>query len=91
MLVYRFRLEREQVKYAAVADYPLSNLQLFHIIENARSFVDLAELERNAYRKVVCKKDVEPIVRFFISKGVELSSQNPQKVDLTKYGLNNGN
>lgn len=91
LLVYRFRLEREQVKYVAVAAYPLGNLQLFHIIENARSFVDLAELDRMAYQKVECKKDVEPIIKFFDSKGIKLSSQNTQKVDLIKYGLTNGN
>lgn len=86
LLVYRLRIEKEQVRYASVADYPAHN-KVFHIIETAKSFSDLSELDKLAYQKVLCKKDVEPIIRFFLSEKVKLSSGDEKKVDSKKYNF----
>lgn len=88
LLVYRLRIEKEQVRYASVADYPVHN-KAFHIIENAKSFSDLSKLEKLAYQKVVCKKDVEPVINFFLSEKVKLSSGDEQKVKSATYNLPN--
>ena len=86
LLVYRLRIEKEQVRYASVAEYPVQN-KVFNIIEKAKSFSDLSRLEKLAYQKVVCKKDVEPVIKFFLSEKVKLSSGDEKKVDSTKYNF----
>lgn len=86
LLVYRLRIEKEQVRYASVAEYPVQN-KVFHIIEKAKTFSDLSRLEKLAYQKVVCKKDVEPVISFFLSEKVKLSSGDEKKVNSTKYNF----
>ena len=86
LLVYRLRLEKEQVKYASVAEYPIQN-KIFNIIENAQTYSDLIQLEKMANRKVVCKKDVDFIIRYFMEQKVPLISGDEKKVDSTKYSF----
>jgi len=86
LLVYRVRIEKEQVRYASVAQYPADN-KIFNIIENAKTFADLTKLEKLAYQKVVCKKDVETVIKFFIEQKIKLESADMKKVDLKKYNL----
>ena len=88
LLVYRLRIEKEQVRYASVAEYPVQN-KVFNIIEKAKSFSDLSRLEKLAHQKVVCKKDVEPVIKFFLSEKVKLSSGDEQKVKSKTYNLPN--
>jgi len=86
LLVYRLRLEKEQVRYTSVAEYPIQN-KVFNIIENAQAYSDLNRLEKMANRKVVCKKDVECIIRYFQEQKVPLTSGDEKKVDSTKYNF----
>jgi len=86
LLVYRLRLEKEQVRYTSVADYPIQN-KAFNIIENAQTYSDLTRLEKMANKKVVCKKDVDFIIRYFQEQKVPLTSGDEKKVDSTKYSF----
>lgn len=86
LLVYRLRLEKEQVRYASVADYPIQN-QVFNIIENAQTYSDLIILEKMANKKVVCKKDVDFIIKYFMEQKVHLTSGDEKKVNSTKYSF----
>ncbi|REC40800.1 DUF262 domain-containing protein [Chryseobacterium sp. 5_R23647] len=86
LLVYRLRLEKEQVRYASVAEYPLQN-KVFNTIENAQTYSDLSRLEKMANKKVVCKKDVDFIIRYFMEQKVVLTSGDEKKVDSTKYSF----
>lgn len=86
LLVYRLRLEKEQVRYTSVADYPIQN-KAFNIIENAQTYSDLTRLEKMANKKVICKKDVDFIIRYFMEQKVPLTSGDEKKVDSTKYSF----
>lgn len=84
LLVYRFRLEKEQVRYTSVAEYAVET-RIFNIIEQAKSFADLSALDKLACRKVMCKKDVEHVILYFMSQNIKLESVDQKKVDLRKY------
>lgn len=86
LLVYRLRLEKEQVRYTSVADYPIQN-KAFNIIENAQTYSDLNRLEKMANKRVVCKKDVDFIIRYFQEQKVPLKSGDEKKVDSSKYSF----
>ena len=86
LLVYRLRLEKEQVRYTSVADYPIKN-KAFNIIENAQTYSDLTRLEKMANKKVICKKDVDFIIRYFMEQKVPLTSGDEKKVDSIKYSF----
>lgn len=86
LLVYRLRLEREQVRYASVADYPVHN-KVFNIIENAQTYSDLIHLEKIANKKVVCKKGVKRVIEFFDEQQIKLESFDSNKVKLTDFNL----
>lgn len=86
LLVYRLRLEKEQVRYTSVAEYPVQN-KAFYIIEKAQSYSDLSRLEKLAYTKVICKKDVEPVIRYFLSQKLQLASGDEKKVASIKYNF----
>ena len=81
--MYRVRLEKMQVKYVATAEYPVT-AQLFHIIENATSFVGLQSLEQKAYRKVECRKVVEKVLEFFVKQDIPLYT-NDDRINLEHY------
>lgn len=83
--VYRLRLEKVQVKYAAVAKYP-SDLQLFSIIEQSKNYYDLRKLSDLARVEVKCVKIEEVIVNFFINHGVRILKEN-NKLDFSKFNL----
>lgn len=84
LLVYRLRIEKEQVRYAFVANYPVE-INAFFIIQSAKSYSDLSSLESLAFRKVDCNKNEKVIIEFFRDQEVTLEST--KKVDLTKYGI----
>lgn len=86
LLVFRLRLEKEQVRYTSVADYPIQN-KAFNIIENAQTYSDLTRLEKMANKKVICKKDVDFIIRYFMEQKVPLTSGDEKKVDSIKYNF----
>jgi uncharacterized protein with ParB-like and HNH nuclease domain len=86
LLVYRLRIGKEQVRYSSVADYPVST-KIFNIIENAKSYSDLFRLEKLANKTVICKKDVETVIKYFISQNIKLESADRNKFDLKKYGI----
>lgn len=86
LLVYRIRLEKEQVRYTSVAEYPIQN-KVFNIIENAKTYSDLHRLEKMANKKVICKKDVDFIIKYFMEQKVPLTSGDEKKVDSTKYSF----
>lgn len=86
LLVYRLRLEKEQVKYASVAEYPVQN-KVFNMIEKAKSYADLLPLEKRVFKKVTCLKDEEIVIKYFMEKGIQLSSGDEKKVSSTKYGF----
>lgn len=63
-VVYRLRLEKQQVKYAAVAKYP-SEMELFSIIEQSKNYFELRTLNEIAKKDIVCTKKEEVIISFF--------------------------
>ncbi len=85
-LVYRLRLEKQQVKYNFVADYPVTE-QLHHIIENAKSFADLQSLEQSSFRPIECKKEIPTVIKFMNEHNVKLFTTDAN-IDLKKYGPN---
>ncbi|MDR6528773.1 hypothetical protein J2787_004212 [Chryseobacterium rhizosphaerae] len=86
LLVYRLRLEKEQVRYTSVAEYPVQN-EIFKIIENAKSYADLLPLEKMANKEVICKKNVGSIIRYFIQQNIKLESADEKKVNLKDYSF----
>lgn len=86
LVVYRLRIEKEQVRYNSVADYPVQN-KIFHTIEKAKSYTDLSKLEKLAYKQVICKKDVEQVIKFFIAENIKLASGDEKKVNSNKYNF----
>ena len=88
-LVYRKRLEKMQVRYASMAEYPATSM-LFHIIENAKSFIDLQSIEKQSYRDVECRKVVDKMLEFFYKQGVYVFT-NDSKINLETYEKLYGN
>ncbi len=84
-LVYRLRLEKLQVKYNAVDEYPTKNA-VFHLIENAKSYSDLQLLEQLACAPVECKKEVSNILNLFSKLGIKVNT-NDSNIDLAKYDI----
>jgi hypothetical protein len=80
-LIYRMRLEKLQVKYAAVAAYPI---EYFSIIEQSNTYIDLHKLVRLAHEEIVCRKEVTEIIQFFINFGVTLTTKDTE-IELNKY------
>lgn len=86
LIVYRLRIEKEQVRFTSVADYPVAT-KIFNTIEKAKSYADLSRLDKLANKKVLCKKDAEPIIRYFIKQNIKLESADIKKFDPKKYNL----
>lgn len=82
-LVYRMRLEKNQVRYAAVAKYPSDN-QLFSIISQSKTFFDLRKLNELARQPIECQKDVEVIIVELLSQQIPIESVN-KDIDMDKY------
>jgi hypothetical protein len=65
-LVYRLRLESKQVRYNSVAKYPLP---FFVIIEQAKSDLDLQELEKKEQEKFDCTyENAESVKNWFFDR-----------------------
>jgi uncharacterized protein with ParB-like and HNH nuclease domain len=88
-LVYRLRLEKIQVKYASVDEFPVES-QVFYIIQEAKQYSDLQVLQKKAYHKVNCRKEVNQILTFFFNEGIEVFTED-KEIDLEKYKSNNAN
>ncbi|WP_318847130.1 DUF262 domain-containing protein [Chryseobacterium sp. JV558] len=86
LLVYRLRLEKEQVRYNSVAKYPAES-EFFNIIENAKSYSDLLPLEKMANKNVICKKDVRAVIKYFLEQNIRLESADERKVNLKNYSF----
>ncbi|SFF95653.1 Protein of unknown function DUF262 [Salegentibacter agarivorans] len=84
-IVYRLRLEKQQVKYAAVAKYP-SDMKIFSIIEQSKNYFELRKLTELAKKRIACSKVENVIVEFFIDFGVKIRKDN-NKVDLSKFDI----
>lgn len=82
-VVYRVRLEKIQVKYAAVAEYP-KQLNLFSIVEQSKNYLDLQKLEKIAKAKIDCRKEVEKILEFFFIEGISVEPLD-SNIKLEKY------
>jgi len=76
LIIYRLRLERVQVKYNAVAKYPKN---IFFSIEKETD-INMPFLIREAKNKIICQKEIEEIIPFFLDNNVPFSG-----IDLTKY------
>lgn len=83
--VYRLRLEKVQVKYAAAAKYP-SDIQLFSLIEQSKNYYDLRKLSELAKAEVQCVKIEDVIVNFFTGFGVRIVKTN-DKLDFSRFNL----
>ncbi|MDO6737373.1 DUF262 domain-containing protein [Wenyingzhuangia sp. 2_MG-2023] len=70
-VVYRLRLEKQQVKYSAVAKYP-SEIEIFAIIEQSKNYFDLRAISELAKKEIICTKVEEVIIRFFLDFGVNI-------------------
>lgn len=84
-IVYRLRLEKYQVKYAAVANYP-SDYEIFSIIEQSKNYFDLRKLTELAKKEIKCVKMEDVIIEFFIAFGVKIQKVN-DKIDLSKFNI----
>ncbi len=82
-LVYRVRLEKMQVKYAAIAEYPVTK-KLFSTIEKAKSFLELQHLENEASININCRKEVPKVLEFFAGTDF-LVSTDDTTIQLSKY------
>lgn len=83
ILVYRVRLEKKQVRYAYVAQYPVGK-KIFHIVEKANSFVELQQLEQMAYKKIRCNKEVFGVLKLFSTMKIEVDTID-NEINLKKY------
>ena len=86
-IVYRLRLEKIQVRYATVAKYPLEDA-VFSIIENSKNYFELRKITELAKRDVLCRKEEEIIIRFFMDYGVNII-EDRNRVDLSNYKIEN--
>jgi len=74
-LVYRNRLEKIQMKYDFVAKNK-KIIEAFFIINNAKSHLDISELEKNANQAIQMKKNVSEIEAFFKERGIVLKEES---------------
>jgi hypothetical protein len=77
VLIYRIRLEKKQVKYNAVAKYPLD---LFASIEKANN-LNLESLNQKALAEIKCEKEIAEIIPVFLEYKITITSID----DLSKY------
>ncbi len=84
-LVYRLRLEKFQVRYATVDEFPIDN-EVFYIIQQAKQYSDLEALQKLANRKVNCRKEVDKVLKFFFSEGISVSTEDIG-INLEKYKI----
>jgi hypothetical protein len=83
--VYRLRLEKQQVRYRAVAKYP-SEKQLFNILENAKSLFDLRKIVELAREDIICFKMEGVILKFMSDMEIKVKSGN-SNVNLSEYNF----
>lgn len=89
-VVYRFRLEKMQVKYAAVAAFPAEK-KFFYIIERAKSYIEL-QLEDIAFGEIECRKRIDKVLEFYANYAAHVSiNENGQAIDLGVYRTNGSN
>jgi hypothetical protein len=77
VLIYRLRLEKKQVKYNPVAQYPLN---FFASIEESNN-LNLKFLRQEANKEIKCEKEVKEIIPVFFEYGTVITN-----IDLSEYG-----
>jgi uncharacterized protein with ParB-like and HNH nuclease domain len=70
-IIYRLRLEKWQVRYAAAAKYPKES-NLFAIIEESKNYFDLRKLEKIARKEIEKKRHIHEIENIMDELGVEI-------------------
>lgn len=80
-IVYRLRLEKQQVKYDAVMNYANST-KLFAIIDKSKSYSDLKRLNSLMMQSVDCRKEVPVIIEALLKLDIKI---NTTDIDLSKY------
>lgn len=88
-LVYRIRLEKMQVKYAAIAEYP-ATMKIFHAIETANTYLELQRLEQISFSEIECRKEVAKILEFFFEQRISVFTKD-NNINLEPYKKYNGN
>jgi Uncharacterized conserved protein len=71
VLIYRLRLEKMQVKYNSVAQYPKS---FFASIDKAKD-LNLNSLNKKALEPIKCRKDIKEIQLAFIEYGTKINKE----------------
>lgn len=84
-IVYRLRLEKQQIKYAAIAKYPMD---IFSIIEQSKNYFEMRKLSEIARKEIKCVKVEDVIIEFFIEFGVNISKEK-SNIDLSKFNITN--
>jgi len=79
VLMYRLRLEKKQVKYNSVAQYPTV---FFSNIENSTDIldIDMQFLGQEAKKEIKCEKEIKEIIPAFIEHGITIKN-----IDLNNY------
>ena len=84
-VVYRLRLEKQQIKYAAIAKYPLD---IFSTIEKSKNYFEMRKLSEIARKEIKCVKVEDVIIEFFIDAGVPIHKEK-SNIDLSKFNIAN--
>lgn len=82
-VVYRLRLEKYQVKYAAVAAYP-QYTEIFSIIEQSKNYFELRKITELAKKEIICQKQEDVIIQFFFDFGTKITPAN-KTVNLSQF------
>ena len=70
VLIYRLRLEKKQVRYNTVAQYPRD---YFACIEESTDLKDFIPLIREAKNEIKCEKEIKEIIPVFIKFGITIT------------------
>ena len=91
-IIYRLRLELQKIQYVTVAKYPVEKYQIFHIIQYSKDTSDLKILIDMKNEPINdCRLYTETITEFFISSGIEISSNDEdtrKKIRILKKEIN---
>lgn len=82
-LVYRIRLEKIQVRYATVDEFPREN-RVFFRIQQAKNYSDLQFLQKLAFHPVNCRKEVETVIKFFVEQKIDVTTEDA-KINIDVY------
>ncbi|RQO66453.1 DUF262 domain-containing protein [Pedobacter sp. KBW06] len=80
-IIYRVRLEKQQVKYDFVAKNK-SFINAFFVINNAKSYMELLELEKKSKYSITLAKDVDKVRHFFTINNITIITDEELQVKL---------